>query len=141
MWSGASLFGGYNVKDFKVSNVDGVDMLTGIYNKGQYDVILNDGYGIHKMLHVEAGSGTNIHAFTTADRGTRSLAMTEDTFVASSDDLQSIGYTDTCRIHSAGFEERDTKTWQLIFEWFADEHIHYNETFLDVDCRGVWDYL
>lgn len=67
--------------------------------------------------------------------------MTENTAIASSDDLAAIGYSGDCFIYSAGFEERDTQTWKLVFDWNAQGHIHFNETFASVDCPGPWDFL
>ena len=85
-----------------ISNVNGVDMLTGIYAKGQCEVILDTHYEVHKLLTVEEGSSVNAHAFNTVENGIRFLALTLQWPDASGEEVASIGYTGQCDVHYPG---------------------------------------
>lgn len=142
VWSGAQMFGGFNVKDFKVSNVNGVDMLSGIYTHKHVDVLLNDKYEIHKEVAVGSGrSSINIHGFNTVDNGTHALAMTLRHAWASSQESKGVGFDGQCRVLFPGFEEYNTTTWEQTYEWNAEGHIRLDEVFVEANCTRWWDYL
>lgn len=142
IWSGAPAFEGYNIKDFRISNVGGVDMLTGIYGFGGFGVVLNSSYQVHELVGVEDdGSSINIHDFHTVDEGDAYLAMTLKSTPASEELLSKIECVGHSKLEYPGFEERDSQTLQLRFAWSAEGHIDVNESFVKPVCNGVWDFL
>ena len=143
IWSGAPFFEGYNIKDFKVSNVNGEDMLTGIWTRKGVDVVLNNKYEIHKELNAapEKGNSLNIHGFNTVANGTRALAMTLRVAKASVEESQRVGFDGRCKVQFPGFEEYDTSTWEQTFSWTAEDRIHLDEVYVGTNCKGNWDYL
>ena len=140
VWSGAPMFQGYDIKDFRVGNVNGEDVLTAVYRRKQMDVILNDRYEIVKEVKIEKGR-VNIHEFNTADNGTRVLPMIDKGGRASRLESQAVGYDGRCKASFPGFEEYDTNTWEKMFAWNSKGHIHLNESFIEHTCKRGWDYL
>ncbi len=141
VWSGAPMFHGYNVKDFKVSNVAGTPMLTGVYAKEGVEVVLNSNYEIVQRVPIDLPQHINIHGFNTVDNGTRSLAMTQRSAFASKEESKAIGFDGECHVSFPGFEERDTSTWKQTFAWNSQDHIRLNESHVPHTCKRVWDYL
>ena len=141
IWSGAPTFNGYNVKDFKVSRIGDQDMLTGVYAMGGFGVVLNSSYQVHDFVYVENGSSINIHDVHTVDGGAAYLTMTLNSTMASEEVLSAIGCESFSDLKYAGFEERDSESSSLRFQWSAQDHITVDESFLEPVCNGVWDFL
>lgn len=143
IWSGAPLFKGFNVKDFRVNNVNGQDMMTGMYAHKGEAVVVNNKYELQHQVKIGEGrSILNIHDFNTVYNGTRALAMTQRSGYASRKESEAIGYNGgRCHLLFPGFEEFDTSNWQRTFTWSAQNHILMNESFTNHNCKHKWDYL
>ena len=116
-------------------------MLTGIYAFGGFGVGLNSSYEIQDLVYVKNSSSINIHDFHTVDEGAAYLTMTMKSGFAPEETLFEIGCHGYSELHYAGFEERDSKTQDIVFEWSAQDHISVDESFMVPSCNGVWDFL
>lgn len=140
VWSGGEVFHGNNVKDFKVSNIDGVDRLTAIYTLNNAYAILDDGYEVIQVVTPPRIGSVNLHDFALADNDTKALVLTQDRGLVPQEELANVGCDGEQFVHWPGFEERDTDTWALTFRWNARGHIRADETLVEADCvRAAWD--
>ena len=143
VWSGAPTFKGYNIKDFKMSKVNGVDMLSGVWTHDHVEMLMDNNYKIYKKLHAaqDPGVSLNIHGFNTVDNGTLALAMILRQGAASKEESARVGFDGKCRVTFPGFEVYNTTTWERIFYWDAEDKIHLDEVYVPSNCKGRWDYL
>ena len=144
IWSGTPELDGFLLNDFRVSNVNGEDMLTGINPKHMGAMIFNNRYELHREIKIrKKGRGPNRHDFHTCDEGTRALAMTWYAGNASPEDLQSIGKEGPCRLNREGFQEYDINTGEMLFDWSSEGHIRPGESYTGPSCskNHNWDYL
>lgn len=140
VWSGGEVFHGNNVKDFKVSNIDGVDRLTAVYTTNNAYAILDDGYEVIQVVTPPRIGSVNLHDFALADNDTKALVLTQDRGLVPQEELANVGCDGEQFVHWPGFEERDADTWALTFQWNARGHIRADETLVEADCaRAAWD--
>lgn len=55
-------------------------------------------------------------------------------------ELSALGYGESCIVEYSGFEERDTSTWEVTFEWSAKDRVRLEESTHDFACKP-WIYL
>lgn len=143
VWSGVPLFEGYNLKDFRVSNIDGESMLTGAYLHDHGDVVVNSNYELLKTIQVGDGNATflGMHDFNTVQDGTRALAMTVNVESALEQESENFLQQEHCEVLYPGFKEFDTATWEETFSWASRGHVHLNESYFVHCSSGYWDYM
>jgi hypothetical protein len=66
--------------------------------------------------------------------------MTHRPAWASQKEAASIGCNSSYALYS-GFETRNTKTWDLTFEWNAKGRIALSESFVATDCASMNDFM
>lgn len=140
------LFEGYNLNDFRVSNLNGEDFLTGILLRKQKGYIINDHYEIDEVIPLRGhGFSMNLHDFHPIENGTKVLSMTTRHAKATKAEMQAIGEKGSCTLLHCGFFEYNATTWETLFDWSSEGRIHPDETFVEPQpqCkRGKkWDYL
>ena len=139
------MFGGFNVIDFKVSKVNGVDKLTGIYKHNNSDIVLNNDYTIYERLHAGKNeSSINIHGFNTVENGTTALVITMTRESAILEEAETVGFDAPpgCKVEYPGFEAYDTTRWQKRFAWSARGHVPLDDVYIRPSCyMNRWDYL
>lgn len=154
IWSGAYLFDGYSIFDFRVSTVGEDPMLTLLSFHEQKAVILDKEYNIFREVSLERPdpeddrTRMNMHEFTTVEDGTKALYLTVTPMDASKEFSAAIDYDGECRAQYDGFVELDTETWEPTFVWNSYGHIGLDESFVTQDpletrCDGgtPWDFL
>lgn len=145
VWSGTPAFNGFILNDFRVSNVNGEDMLTGIDAKASEGVIMDNHYEVHKTIPITGDNKnrTNRHDFHIVDDGTKSLAMTFSKGDANLGEVLAAGRNAPCGVRFGGFEEYDVNTLERTFEWSSEGKVFLNESYSDKACNKGYglDYL
>ena len=146
VWSGIPLLNGFNAFDFRVTQVDGEDMLSMSYWH-KYGVIVDSNYKIHQEVHHTDG-GFNQHDFNIVDNGTRALVMTTQAKRASRKVSHAVGYKGKCKAAFDGFEEYDLATGERTHDWTSFERIGLDESYYNTDntiesrCdQKPWDFM
>ncbi|KAK5168454.1 uncharacterized protein LTR77_007024 [Saxophila tyrrhenica] len=140
IWSGAPLFRGYNVNDFRVQTVNGEQVLTGVFKHDAIDVMVNSHYDIQNMVVLTKGD-INMHDFNVVENGTRALSMNLHRYEASLEESKAVGCDEPYDVLTSGFKEYDTATWEVLFEWNAMDHIPITESYLETKCNNRWDFI
>lgn len=154
IWSGAYLFSGYSIFDFRVSQVGEEPMLTLLNFHDKKAIVLDKEYNVYKEISLEEPdpederTAMNMHEFTTVEDGTKALYLTVTPKKASEEFSAAIDYEGKCWAQYDGFVELDTETWEPTFLWNAYGHIGLDESFVTQDspeerCDGgkPWDFL
>jgi hypothetical protein len=148
VWSGAPSFDGWDVFDFKVSNVGGKDMLTGLHPHENRGFIINNKYENHAEVDTGITKVTmNMHDFEIVDNGTRALYLNKDRKEISVENSLAVGFDGHCKAEFTGFQERDLKTGDITFTWSPENRIGLDEStmrtpHIENACTGeAWDYL
>ena len=148
IWSGVPTFDGYDAFDFKVTYVNGQDMLTAIHPHGNHSLILNNNYEVYADVDTGINKQTlNMHDFEVVDNGTKALYLTRRLKETSIENSRRVGFRGHCYVEFTGFEERDLATGEITFQWNPENKIDLDETTLRTRrikniCTGdPWDYL
>lgn len=139
------MFDNRNVEDFRMSNVNGEDLMTLIYQDIGAGVIIDDGYEIRAEAKIDDAWTINTHELHFVDNGTRALVVKNDKREASLDQSQEVGFDGQCVAEYEHFLELDTETWEAVFDWDSKDHVRLNESTLTdspvEDRCSDWDFL
>ena len=122
-------------------------MLGMIFPHGNGSVILDDKYNVYKTIHTGENKVTlNMHDFQTVDNGTTALFLNKVLKETTEENSLTVDYHGHCNAEFPGFEERDLKTGEVLFEWSPEGRIGLDESTVRGarrQCRGrdPWDYL
>jgi len=141
------MFSRGNIEDFKLSNVNGVELMT-LMDQGRGEaVILDHHYDIQKVVKMDH---FNSHELQFVQNGTKALIVkgnAQDTTIEMS---RAIGWEGPrmCRAGFDKFVELDVaKGWEPVFEWSPYGTVGLDESTMtekSVEKRcgeGVWDYM
>ena len=145
VWGGASMFDNRNVEDFRISNVNGRDLMTLLFQETGQGALINETYQIVEDPQIDDASNVNTHEFNFVQNGTRVLVIKNDEREASREQSEEIGFDGNCVAEYEHFQELDTETWEVVFDWDSKDHIRLNESTLTDEsvedrCWG-WDFL
>ncbi|KAK5171213.1 uncharacterized protein LTR77_004357 [Saxophila tyrrhenica] len=127
IWSGVPMLSGFDVFDFKVSQYKGQNMLSMIY-RHENGILINSQYGLEEKFNVEdEHARLNMHDFSLTDNGT-ALMLKTFTKSATEEELEAAELDYECRVHYYGFEEVDTATGEVLFDWRSEGIIGLEET-------------
>ncbi|KAL1854700.1 hypothetical protein Plec18170_004791 [Paecilomyces lecythidis] len=154
IWSGACTFENRNVFDFRpVTNIDDEVHMSFILQHAYHDdsvkgsgMIYDQRYEHENIVGVTNDlSAFNMHEFKVLDGGKTALACTYRSENVDFADLGRPGETGWVII--GGFEEIDTATGKVLFEWSSRNHVPLNESSFSIpgnelprDAPG-WDYI
>ena len=153
IWSGAPMFGYWNVFDFESRIVDGEAMITLLSDHEKHGFILDSTYQIRKTVSLLDGKETkpNMHSFNVFDDGKRALLLTHTAEYTTREAAKAVGFDGECIAKYQGFREvglESLGSQQVVFEWDARDHIHLDEvTYRKYDgsiqqqCTRGWDIL
>lgn len=150
VWSGAPMFGGTTIFDFRIQRINGEDMMTLIYPKEGSGVILDHEYEIQHKVHVEKkGTTLNLHDFQIvkdSGKGDRALILNHMPKEASKSALEAVDFQGDCKVIFDGFEEFDTKSWDSMSLWSSENNIQLDESTMVKEtmtqtCAKDWDFL
>jgi hypothetical protein len=149
IWSGAPMFDNGNIEDFRISNVNGEDMMTVMDQRHSKGVFIDNHYRVvdRRQANGPNGKGFNSHEFHFVDNGTKALVVwSEGRYYSESETLEALGEDMKCHVACDGINEYDVKTWQSTFSWSSCDHIGleestYKTNFLPKQCGGRWDYV
>lgn len=151
VWSGAHLFPGRPVSDFKVSMIDGRphlsfmlcrDMLGDSHPAGAH-IILDAKYRVVRTTLNQNGQGlANMHEFNIVNDGASSLIIhANKRHIEPTSKRPSLM---DCWVTDEGFQELDADGTP-VFEWWALDHLDPSESTEPSRCgRGIdkpWDFL
>lgn len=151
IWSGAPYVEYCNTFDFRMSHIDGKEMLTFIWPKNSENqeggFILDNSYEIHKILDMRGDhqKRPNMHDFNLIDDGKRALMLT--TPYQNESHISVPGEFDgLCKVDRQGFKEVDVQSGEVLFEWNSEGHIGVDEStyFVNEDrkyeqmCSSYW---
>lgn len=103
-------------------------------------MILNNSFDVIAEIHVpRTMSYLNMHELKILDDGKKALYITPRTevvdFEAQGLDLE----TEVGFLSDQGFHERDLTTGEVLFEWWAADHLPLNESSGEIsDLTGPW---
>ena len=87
---------------------------------------LNDSYEVqHTMLLAKDVDQLNQHEFNVEDHGKRTMIITHGREHLDATDL---GVDGEVWVRSDGFQELDTETAEVVFDWKTHDHISLNES-------------
>lgn len=142
------MVGSWTVSDFRVSNVQGEDMLTFIHHGDGKAYFIDQHYEVKRTIDLTEGDTQRVngHEFALVDDGTRAIHFTNPSEFASRADSETIGYDGRCYVRFHGFREWDTKSWESVFDWNEQDHIGLNESYaaeidpIDGPCSNSPDH-
>lgn len=144
VWSGAKLFSQGNVEDFRISNVQGEDLMT-MMDQGRMEAIIFDNhYEVREAIKIDH---FNSHEFHFVENGTKVLLIQGDPRETTPEMEATIGYHGDrrCRVRADRFVEVDLQNdWQTVFDWSPFHRIGLDESDYGGDNRctqGDWDYM
>lgn len=134
----------FQLWDFKVSEIGGKPMLSGLWQRDHVGVIMNDNYEIVKRVPINLW---NMHEFKVVDHGRRVLVATkEERYELSVEMSKTIGFDGRCRVTADGFQDIDMSVEppQVKFEWRGIDHMPLSEAVMrpekvDKLCSHNWD--
>lgn len=152
IWSGAAFVEYYNTFDFRVSRVDGHDMLTFIWprnsDKQEAGFFMGNNYEVYKLLDMRAEQiRPNMHDFHLIEDGKRALMLTTPHQSPSHVNVPG-EFVGTCKVDWQGFKEVDVATNEILFEWNSQGILSVGETTYfegngsnkyDIMCDSYWD--
>lgn len=111
-----------------------------VEDKKGHGVILNSSFEVISEIHVPRTTPyLNMHELNVIDDGKRALYITPRTRVV---DFESYGLDldlDVGLIQDQGFQELDLDSGEIMFEWWASDHIALNEsTSPPENIEGPW---
>lgn len=123
---------GYKTFDFRVSNVQGQDMLTFLNPRNRSFVMLDRHYNISKEVEISPFNGTeinNMRELNFVDEGARALVFYDEIRNASKSISDEIGFNGTCLVMDSTFKEADPKQdWKFVYRWAAHKRIQLSES-------------
>lgn len=129
IWAGTPYFDHFKIWDFRVAEVDGKSMLTGISHHDNAGIILDCNYEFVKSVSWSATwAGSNMHEFNVLQNGSRALVFTKE------DDKKvsgkAVGFDGYCTVEAQGIKELDITVDppRTVFEWDGTDHIGLDET-------------
>lgn len=140
------MFDNLNIEDFRVSDVQGEDLMTLVDQHTGKGAIINDEYQILERPRIDDAKNVNTHEFNFVDNGTRALVIKNDRRKAPLDQVREIGFDGPCSVDYEHFQELDTETWEVVFDWDSMDHVRLSEsTWLESSvedrCNSHWDFL
>lgn len=143
IWSGGLMFHN-NPHDFRISNVNGEDLMTVIIN--QEAVVMNNNYTIRSRHTPQPDNfPLNGHEFNFVDNGTRALVIENNKVTCTREESKKVGFDGECIAKFQGFAEMDVtqEGWPFSFQWNSYGHIGLDEATLTDQkienlCKG-WD--
>ncbi|GAB7366184.1 hypothetical protein MBLNU230_g7744t1 [Neophaeotheca triangularis] len=145
VWSAADITDNGNVEDFTISNVNGEQMLTFMWQAAAAGVLIDETLTERERVHFDGH--VNTHEFNFVDDGTRVLAVKTDTMDATEEQLSHLDEDiDACIVHWDGFVELEVGTWEETFRWRSGDWVGLDESTdrcgagLEKLCEG-WDYI
>lgn len=124
IWSGAPFVKYVNTFDFRMSEVNGQQMLSFVWPKNRQGNgwILDNTYQLHTIVDMVGNhSRWNMHEFNLIDDGTRALMGFPQDYSATR--VNNENYTGPCKIGWQGFKEVDVNTGEVYFEFNTQGHI------------------
>lgn len=132
VWSGANMFDNRNIEDFRMSTVKGQDMMTLLSQETGKGALIDETYRIVEQPQIDDASIINTHEFHFIQNGARVLLIKNDRREASREQSEEIGFDGNCVAEYEHFQELDTETWEVVFDWDSKDHVRLNEsTFTD----------
>jgi len=130
IWSGAPYVKYTNSFDFRMSMVDGQQMLSFVWPKPQPDgngFILDSSYEVYEQVDM-MGNHTkwNMHEFNLINDGKTALMGFPQDYQATNISVD--GYMGPCRIGWQGFKEVDVKSGEVLFEFNTKGHVSPEES-------------
>lgn len=137
VWCGSSLYGARPTFDFKVAEHNGSQFLTFIAMADEFEsdlpegagIFLNNSYRKQQVVTQHSGRGTmNMHEFNTFENGTRALTITyASRFAEVVAGKNGVG-GEKMFVGDNGFTEIDITTGQILFSWWALDHLSTSES-------------
>ncbi|RHZ55592.1 hypothetical protein CDV55_105348 [Aspergillus turcosus] len=139
IWSGASLFNGRNVFDFRKTRYKNSDALSLLVAVGEsvipstetIGVILNSSYDVVKTVMASNGQGySDMHEFNVIEDGNSALLIATrwQNVSGSLFNKEKTPATNITKLLDFGFQEVDVETGRMKFEWWAFDHIPASDT-------------
>jgi hypothetical protein len=137
IWSGALLFNRSNVFDFRKTRYRGSDALSLIVGDASpvsiamtsgVGIILNSSYEIVKTVFAINGQEhmhIDMHEFNLIDDGKTALVITVRSAFPGESALEENA---NATVRDNGFQEIETETNKLIFEWWAFDYVPASDT-------------
>jgi len=148
VWSGAGLFPGRPVLDFKVSTLNATPYLSLVLYESHMDRVLPNGAGVLlDSSYQEAMNVTlppelrlNIHEFSLLDDGSAAIILFDKE--SQEEDLSTGNSSWSGPLISNGFREIDLRSRETLFEWNSSDHVWIYESTHPAPANGTpWDYL
>ena len=142
IWSGAPYVEYINTFDFRMSEVDGQQMLSFVWPKHKPEgngFILDNTYQVHEVVDMVGNhSKWNMHEFNLINDGKQALMAIPQDYSATHIDVN--GYSGRCRIGWQGFKEVDVKSGEVLFEWNTQGHVDVEEsTYVAKNVNDTWE--
>lgn len=149
IWSGAPLFSNGNIEDFRISNVNGEDMMTVMDQRHSKGVFIDNHFNVRDRRQASGPEqGTfNSHEFHFVENGTKALVVwSKNKDYTDSETMEAIGLDKVCTVACDGINEYDVASWKSTFEWTSCGHIGLEEStyktgFYEKQCAHRWDYV
>ena len=126
------MFDNRNIEDFRMSTVKGQDMMTLLSQETGKGALIDETYRIVEQPQIDDASIINTHEFHFIENGARVLLIKNDRREASREQSEEIGFDGNCVAEYEHFQELDTETWEVVFDWDSKDHVRLNEsTFTD----------
>ena len=151
MWSGASLFPGRTICDFRTfsrGNSQGLSLIVyqnkynTAYEKG-VGIVIDNTYEIQNAVEHSSPSGFNMHEFNLINEGRTALTVTHTPHFSEHPGVW--GDKPSGWLGVDGFEEVEVATGKRLFSWFGLDHIHPSEALVkrpdNTSEDKAWDYL
>ena len=142
VWSGAPFVEYLNTYDFKMSEIDGQQMLSFIWSKKHGDgYILDSSYEFYAKVDMSAGNSSrgNMHELNLIDEGKRALIVLSQNYTTRQ--IKVPEYSGPCEIGQQGIRELDVKTGRVNFDWHTQDHIRPEEIRLTSATHDTWEEL
>lgn len=138
------MFSKGNIEDFRMSNVNGENLMT-LMDQGRGEgIIFDNHYEIRDVIHMDH---FNSHEFNFVENGTRTLVIKGNHKQATEEMSKKVGYHGRCGAAFDGFQELDvTNNYEPTFDWSSWDWIGLDESTLTEGsvnnrCGGNWDFL
>ena len=150
IWSGAPMFDNGNTEDFRLSNVNGEDVMTVMDQRHARGVFINNHYEEIKREKTNGKGMFNSHEFHIVDNGTKALVVWTDREEIEEEESAKVGFQGRCEVDCNGINEFDVETWERTFTWSScrdgEGNIGLDESTLnggsiENKCRRNWDYV
>lgn len=109
-------------------------------------MLMDEMYEVIAKPEIDDPENVNTHEFNFVDGGKRVLVIKNDEREASREQSEEIGFDGNCVAKYEHFQELDTESWEVVFDWDSMDHVRLNESTLTEEedledrCSG-WDFL